>query len=240
MDPEGCGPANKLSGQCSPFSRSEALDPKQIVAHGYDRIAEQHSQWASRVRTQERAKYTAVLVDRLPAGARVLELGCGAGVPTTRQLAKRFVVTAVDISAEQIARARHNVPAASFLHADMTEVRFRPSTFDGVAAFYSIIHLPRQEQHSLLERIAAWLQPGGLLVATMGAQSTEAGFEQDWLGAPMYWSSFDSQTNERLITGAGLQIISAREETADEFGQPVTFLWIVAQKPIGSSRDPQP
>ena len=46
----------------------------------------------------------------------------------------------------------------------------------------------------------------------------------------MYWSNFDSETNQRLVEEAGLKVISAKEETADEFGKPVTFLWVVAQK----------
>jgi hypothetical protein len=48
---------------------------------------------------------------------------------------------------------------------------------------------------------------------------------------PMYFSHFDGATNQRLVAEAGLRIISAREETADEDGAPVTFLWVVATKP---------
>jgi hypothetical protein len=65
----------------------------------------------------------------------------------------------------------------------------------------------------------------------MGTHSVEASVAGDWLGAPMYWSSYDAATNRRLVEEAGLQLLSAREETAEEFGQPVTFLWIVAEKP---------
>jgi len=74
------------------------------------------------------------------------------------------------------------------------------------------------------------LRPGGLLVATMGASSTPGDIEPDWLGAPMYWSHYDSATNRALVEQAGLHILSAREETAEEDGQPVTFLWVIAQK----------
>lgn len=56
-------------------------------------------------------------------------------------------------------------------------------------------------------------------------------YDDDFLGTPMYWSIFDSQTNQRLIEEAGLHIVSAREETAKEFGEPTTFLWIAARKP---------
>ena len=206
-------------------------DPKKIVADGYNQIAEQHLAWARRTRTEERARYASVLLDRLSPGARVLELGCGAGIPTTRQLAACFSVTGVDISQEQLVRAQQNVPGASFILADMAEIGFPPGSFDAVAVFYALIHVPRGEQPGLLHRIARWLSPGGLLAVTMGARATKADFEPDWLGAPMYWSSYDSETNRSLVEKAGLGFVSAREETAEEFGQPVTFLWIVAQKP---------
>lgn len=206
-------------------------NPKKIVADGYDRIAERHLEWALDARAEERARYTDALLHRLRPGAEVLELGCGVGIPTTLQLAERFDVTGVDISGQQIALARQNVPSARFLHADMAVLDLPPSSFDGVAAFYSLIHLPRDEQGALLQAIALWLRPGGWLVATLGADEVEAGFEEDWLGAPMYWSSFDAETNQRLVADAGLYVASACEETAEEFGQPVTFLWIIAQKP---------
>jgi SAM-dependent methyltransferase len=207
------------------------MDPKQIVAQGYDAIAGRHAEWASHTRTDERERYTAVLLNALPPGATVLELGCGVGVPTTQRLAQRFAVTGVEISAQHIALARRNVSAATFLQADMAALDFPPASFDAVAAFYSIIHVPRAEHAVLLHDIATWLRPGGLLVATMGAGSTEAAVEPDWLGAPMYFSHFDGTTNRRLVEDAGFQSISAREETADEDGVPVTFLWVVARKP---------
>jgi len=207
-----------------------ALDPKQVVEQGYDRIAERYLEWIHDSRAEERARYTSVLLNGLPAGAEVLDLGCGAGVPTTRQLSRCFRVTGVDISARQIALARQSVPQAQSIQADITQLDFAPASFDAVSAFYAIIHVPRQEQSKLLRDIASRLRPGGLLVATMGARSMKADYDEDFLGAPMYWSGFDSQTNRRLVEEAGLHVISAREETSEEFGERVTFLWVVARK----------
>ncbi len=213
-------------------SRAQDLDPKRIVQEGYDCIAERYLDWTETARSEERARYTAVLLDQLPPGAEVLDLGCGSGVPTTQQLAQRFNVTGVDISARQIALARQNVPGAQFVHADVTQLDYAPGSFDAVAAFYSIVHVPRQEQQKLLQDIASWLRPGGLLVAAMGTHSAKADLAEDFLGAPMYWSGFDSETNERMVEATGLRIVSIQEETALEFDQPTTFLWIVAQKPV--------
>ena len=208
------------------------MDPKLIVADGYDNIAEQHEKWASSVRIEERTQYTAVLLEKLPEGSDILELGCGSGIPTTQQLAEKFAVTGVDISAKQVELAQQKVPTAKFIHSDMIQLDFLEGSFDAIAAFYSMIHVPRQEQAELLCKIRSWLRPGGLLVATMGAHSTKAYFNESFLGKPMYWSNFGSETNRRLVREAGLSIISAKEETADEFEKPITFLWIVAQKPV--------
>ena len=210
------------------------MDPKKIVEKGYDHIAEEHEKWTKDVRVEERAKYTAVLLENLSKNAKVLELGCGSGIPTTQELAKKFFVTGVDISAKQITLAEQRIPQAKFLHADMTELDFPEGSFDAVAAFYSIIHVPRQEQAELLRKITSWLRPGGLLVISMGAHSDETQIDENWLGGlPMYWSYFDSKTNRRLVEESGFKIISAQEEIADEFEQPVTFLWVVAEKNNG-------
>ncbi|MBT3315569.1 MAG: methyltransferase domain-containing protein [Anaerolineae bacterium] len=207
------------------------MKPKKIVENGYDHIAEEHEKWTQDVRIEERAKYTAVLLENLPKGAKVLELGCGSGIPTTQELAEKFTVTGVDISARQIALAKQRIPQGNFVHADMTALTFPKNSFDAVIAFYSIIHVPRQEHAELLRKIKSWLRPDGLLVISMGAYSSETQINVNWLGGlPMYWSNFDSETNQRLVEEAGLKVISAKEETADEFGKPVTFLWVVAQK----------
>lgn len=204
--------------------------PKNIVSEGYDAIAREYAEFVDRFRTDERRQYTSLLLRELPPGVDLLELGCGSGEPTTRLLADRFNVTGVDISKQQIKLAENNIKNATFVHADMTKLDFSAQSFDAVAAFYSIFHIPRAEQPQLLKSIAQWLRLGGLLVAAMSSEAEEAGYEKDWLGVSMFWSGYDTSANKRLVEQAGLKIVSAREETADEFGQPVTFLWIVAKK----------
>jgi SAM-dependent methyltransferase len=206
-------------------------DPKRIVEEGYDRIAERHAEWASRTRTEERTRYVTLLLSLLRPGVALLELGCGAGNRTTQELAPRFRLIGVDLSAHSVALARRNVPGAEFIHADMTQINFPPDSFHAIIAFYSIIHVPRAEHAALLGRVASWLRPGGFFVATLGVADTELGFEAGWLGTPMYWSAYDPDTGRRLVEAAGLVVDRAAIETADEDGQPVSFLWVVARRP---------
>jgi SAM-dependent methyltransferase len=154
-------------------------------------------------------------------------------VPTTALLAERFAVTGVDLSPRQIELARRQVPNATFVQADMTTLEFPPERFDAVVAFYSVIHVPRTEHRRLFGDVARWMRRGGLLVATMASGSSPDCIEEDWLGAPMFFSHFGATTNKRLIREAGLRILSARIEPTDEDGVPVSFLWVVATKPGG-------
>lgn len=64
-----------------------------------------------------------------------------------------------------------------------------------------MIHVPRNQHAALLRSIATWLRSGGLLATAMtfGGGVGAYAYEEEWMGAPMYWSGFDSATNRRLV-----------------------------------------
>lgn len=204
------------------------MDPKAIVRQGYDKIAGEYARMAPQVKADDRDRYIQLLVEQLPRGASILELGCGSGDPVTRELAKRFAVVGVDISERLLEIARQNVPEATFLQADMAALDLPPGSFDAVAAFYSIPHLPREEQGALLRKIAGWLKPRGLLVASFGPGLPAEHVEENWMGVPMYFGSYDGEASKWLVQASGLEILSSSEHVTDVGGRPATYLWIVA------------
>jgi SAM-dependent methyltransferase len=204
-------------------------EPAQIVAAGYDALGERYRVWAAATSDPGRDRLLAEFVKRLADGSRVLDLGCGTGLPSTRELADRYSVTGVDISAGQLAEARRNVPAARFLQADIATVEFEPRCFDGVASFYALAHVPRRLHGQLLQRIASWLVPGGLFLATLGAGDSPD-WTGDWLGQQMFFSSFSPDVNRRLVAAAGLSpIIDEVIPTLEPEG-PVPFHWVLAER----------
>ncbi|HET9347190.1 MAG TPA: class I SAM-dependent methyltransferase [Candidatus Limnocylindrales bacterium] len=206
-------------------------DPREVVARGYDRAAERYLEWSALRPSPARLRYLGIALERIPAGARVLELGCGAGLPMTAALAETRDVTGVDISVRQVELARANVPKATFLHADMTTLAFGPATFDAVVAFYSLTHVPRDDLPGLLERVRRWLRPGGMFLASMGVEDDPGSIEADWLGADMYFSHFSARKNRRLVEQAGLVVESADVATEPEDRHDARFLWVVAVAP---------
>jgi SAM-dependent methyltransferase len=209
--------------------RAVARDPKEIVARGYDAIALRYAEWAGRVASPA-LEWLRDLDARLPDGADVLELGCGRGVPGTRQLARRHRVTGVDISAVQIELARHHVPEASFVHADALELEVAPGSFDAVVALYFFGHVPLDEQRELIGRIALWLRDGGLVLATFGAGDPGEEVDADWLGAPMYFASLGGGSYLPLLRDRGFEPLREEVVVQQEPGHgDVSFHWVLAR-----------
>ena len=203
-------------------------DPRTaLVGVGYDAMADTWEAWSARVTEDPRRAWREKLVALLPEGADVVELGCGNGTEETRELAARFNLTGVDLSSEQLRRARERVPRATFVQADLTSVSFDESSLDAVCAFYVLNHVPRELLPGLFARVGSWLRPGGLFLATLGASDVE-GWEGEWLGVPMYFSGHEPETNRALLAEFELladEVVSIREPEG-----PVSFHWILARR----------
>jgi len=207
------------------------VDPKRVVADGYDRIADRYLAWSA-LRPSAARRWALDLADELiPRGADVLELGCGAGIPMTARLATGRRLTGIDLSREQIRRARRNVPGATFRVADLAALDWPADSVDAVVAFYSLTHVPRDEHAALFGRIREWLRPGGLFIASLGVEDDPGGVETGWLGVDMYFSHFSARASLRLLADAGLVVEHSETRTEPEDRHDARFLWVVARRP---------
>jgi SAM-dependent methyltransferase len=190
----------------------ERRTQRELVRRGYDAISTAYRDdrgCANPSSAEDTATYKTWLDEvarLLPDAARVLDLGCGAGVPATRILADRgYEVTGVDISAVQIERARRLVPEATFVRADMATWDCAPGSFQAIVSLYAIIHVPLDDQRRLFPRIGTWLRPGGYLLATVGYERW-TGIE-DYMGAPMFWDHADTPAYLAWLPEAGMRVL---------------------------------
>jgi cyclopropane fatty-acyl-phospholipid synthase-like methyltransferase len=195
-------------------------------------MADRFLEWRDRSEGDQRSDWRDELAHRLDEGARILELGCGAGVPDARALAARFRVTGVDISPEQIRRARTNVPEAEFFVGDITALDIEPASYDAVASFYAFNHIPRELLAGLLADIHDWLKPAGLMLTAFATSDTES-WTGEWLGTTMFFSSFTPETNRRLLADAGFsilrdEIVTMLERSPD--GGTGQWQWVLARR----------
>jgi SAM-dependent methyltransferase len=200
-----------------------------LVGAGYDTMADTWESWSAGVTDDPRRAWLDALLELLPAGASVLELGCGSGTAETRELARHARLVGVDISEEQLRRARERVPEATFVQGDLTTVDFEPASLDAVVAFYVFNHVPRELLAGVFARIHGWLRPGGHFLAALGAGDVEA-WTGEWLGVPMFFSSFPPDTNTQLLRGAGFELLRDEPVTITEPEGAVTFHWILGRR----------
>lgn len=215
-----------------PAGGAIAREPKEIVARGYDAVALRYAEWAGAIESPA-IDWVRGLDRSLRDESDVIELGCGRGVPATRELARRHRVTGVDISGVQVELARHHVPEASFVHSDAMELEVAAGSLDAVVALFLFGHLPRDEQRLLVSRIADWLRQDGYFLGTFGMGAPEEEVDPDWLGAPMFFASLGGEAYEPLLRDAGLELLRNEIVVHDEpeHGE-VSVRWVLARKGV--------
>lgn len=168
----------------------------------YDRQAERYDRDRSRVFFE--ARWLTSFGDALPRGARVLDMGCGAGQPISAWLiGEGFAVTGADFSEPMLAIARGRWPQGDWRVADMRTLDFA-DRFDGIVAWDSFFHLTPDEQRACLPRLAAHLAPGGSLLVTVGH---EAGVTTGSVGdETVYHASLSPADYATILESCGMRL----------------------------------
>lgn len=141
-----------LDDMTAPYSAAEAFWYDKLIAPAVEDLA---------------APLEGRLLDRMPSGARLLEVGSGGGQLAMRIAARRPDVTIVglDLSPQQVARAtrraRSVASRAQFVVGSALELPFADGSFDAVLSVASIKHWPDPPKG--LRECVRVLRPGGSL-----------------------------------------------------------------------------
>lgn len=206
-------------------------NPKEIVESGYDKIYKTYHK-QRRVGSIDVTKFSTNkkelndLVRLLSKNSKILDVGCGNGPVAKFFTDKNFDVVGIDISRNMLKLARKNVPKAKFYKMDMTRIRFASNSFDVITCFYAVTHVPRRYHSKILNKFYKILKPNGYLLISVGMKDTKSWIEENWLGAEMYFSGFDKETNLKLIEKTGFKIIWSRAVGPESD----RFLFVLAQK----------
>jgi len=152
------------------------------------------------------------VIDRLPPGARVLDLGCGTGVPTAGMLTESALdVVGIDVSTEMLTLARRNVPTGRFVAMDVMELDGSLGRFDAVCAFFSLLMLRREDIPRVLRRIRAVLRPGAVVAVGMVEGDLDY-FPMSFLGQEVNVTAYPRADLEAALRAEGLHVLEVDME----------------------------
>jgi cyclopropane fatty-acyl-phospholipid synthase-like methyltransferase len=186
------------------------MDYKKLVKQGYEQCAQNYLDERDLFKNQ---KYLEDLIIKLKKGSKILDIGCGAGVPIDKFLIKNdFDVTGIDISPKQIKLAQKNNPKGKFLVKDMSEINFPKNSFDAIISFYAIFHIKREDHQNLFNKLFSILKQNGFLLVTMGYEEWEG--TEDFHGTKMFWSQYGVDKNLEIVKNSGFKIIHNEIDTS--------------------------
>ncbi|MEZ0107741.1 SAM-dependent methyltransferase [Catenulispora sp. EB89] len=197
------------------------IEREQAQARAFDAISARYDEAFPHKEGQ--LAIVSVLLERIAAGARVLDVGSGTGLPTARQLADAGChVTGLDISPRMLEISGKNVPEAEFVLGDVMELSSGPE-YEAVTAFFVLLNLPREKVRTALRLIGDALVPDGWLalgmveadvddvpIAFLESRVRVTGYLRDDLRAVLAESGFAIE-HERVLSYAP-ETSSARPE----------------------------
>jgi SAM-dependent methyltransferase len=175
-------------------------------------------------RKRPAAKRLDALLSLLPAGARILELGCGNGMDAAYMQERGFDVDATDGTPGMVAEARKHVGDRARL------LRFQDldaiGAHDGVWACASLLHVPAPALPDILARVHRALRPSGAFTASFKGGTGEG---RDHMGR--YFNYPSVQGLNAAYRQAGWTDLALETNMGSGFDAlPTQWLWMTARR----------
>ncbi len=161
-------------------------------------------------------------------GARVLDAGCGSGIPAAAYfVALGCEVIGVDISRKMIELAEKNVPGGEFIQGDLLDIHYPPGHFDLIISFYCLFHIRKKLQNRAFVEFFDLLKPGGHAYFTLAGEGyTKKPHFEGTIKFGEYllpYAHFTPQQYHDMLEDDGFKILSMENLTIG--GE--TMLWVM-------------
>jgi len=200
----------------------------RMVEQPYDSIAERWDAARTRLSAFERRSLDLVL-ENLPPGSTVLDLGCGTGRPIAEAVVEHgHRVIGVDQSAQLLALACQRYPESEWLHARLETFPFDRAVRAAIC-WDSLFHIERRHHEGILAGIARSLPEGGRLMLTTGG-SAHPPFTDTMFDHTFFYDSHPPEEACALVERVGFRLLRAEFINPPTDGRDRGRLGIVAER----------
>lgn len=158
------------------------------------------------------------LAASLPRGSRILDIGCGNGIPLTKALlAAGQAAVGLDSSVEMLTRFHANCPQTPAVRAIVQHCPFLDETFDAAVAWGVLFHLPQRLQVETIASVSRVLKPRGRFLFTAGDTDDGSGSPHVGVmnGVEFHYYSFSVDGYRRILADNGFTLVDHHTDTGD-------------------------
>jgi SAM-dependent methyltransferase len=146
------------------------------------------------------------------------DMGCGPG-QIARYLHRKGVPTlGVDLSPRMVAEAQRLNPEIHFHQGNMLSLPDADNSWGGIAAFYCIIHIPRERIVDALHEMKRVLKPGGVLLSAFHIGDEIEHLDEWWdKDVNLDFNFYQPEEMKKWLSEAGYELeeILVREPNPD-------------------------
>lgn len=176
----------------------------------YDAIAEWY---ASDRRAPTGVPEVTAFAASLRSGSRVLDIGCGNGLPLTAALLNAsHRVVGLDSSREMLMRFRRNLPETPTVRGIVQVCAFADSVFDGAHAWGVMFHLTRDDQMRAIASVSRVLKPAAPFLFTAGDEDGVEGTTGTMNGVTFHYYSFSVDQYRDVLGDRGFDLIDVHKD----------------------------
>jgi SAM-dependent methyltransferase len=185
------------------------LKPVELQS-GYDPVAEDYAREFRDEMSKKPfdRKMLDLLAEKVNGLGTICDLGCGVGQVAGYLRSRGASACGIDLSEEMINQARLLNPNIEFHQGNMLALTdVAENYFGGIAAFYSIIHIPRPSLVDALRELKRVLRPGGRLLLTFHIGQKDIHLAE-WWNKPVSLDFYFFETEEMkdCLTKAGFEL----------------------------------
>jgi SAM-dependent methyltransferase len=207
------------------------------LKNSYDRVAEEYAlQFRDEMEKKPfDRKMLDWLIEKVGDRSVICDMGCGPG-QIARYLHERGAkACGVDLSPAMVERALLLNPDSPFQQGDMLALtKVADNSYGGVAAFYSIVHVPRPSVAQALRELKRVLRPGGVLLLTFHLGEKIIHLDEWWGKAvSLDFIFFEREEMKGYLATAGFELeeVIERDPYREDVEHQSRRAYIFAQKP---------